>query len=199
MSVYRHCSGCGRGYNQQAWQKESFCGSCGEPLKNRISYEEPLDIHPYPERNSPQGLRLELSGLIDQLGRCAKTHPYLFSAGALATGAGAILLGPGLVTLGQGVMLIGGILLATGMLSVVYVEKGQAEKWIAAGLLTLVAGTGIALVGFALTIVGVIAVVGGTGLAVKETATQMLRRRIEKKIREKSISQLIDISRQLDG
>jgi hypothetical protein len=42
---------------------------------------------------------------------------------------------------------IGGILIATGMLSVIYVDRDQAEQWISAGLLTLVAGTGIALVG----------------------------------------------------
>lgn len=62
------------------------------------------------------------------------------------------------VTLGQGVMLIGAILIATGMLSVLYVDKKQAEKWIAAGLLTLVAGTGIALIGYALTVAGIVAI-----------------------------------------
>ncbi len=197
--AYRHCSGCGRAFEQKNWQQESFCGSCGEPLKKGLQREEPLDIHPYPERNAPQGLRLELSSLIDQLGRCAKTHPFLFSTGAVAAGIGGIMLGlEVLVTLGQGVMVIGGILLATGMLSVVYVEKEQAEKWIAAGLLILVAGTGIALVGYALTAAGIVAVVGGSGMAVKETAEQILRRRIEKKIQDKSISQLIDLSRQLD-
>lgn len=51
--------------------------------------------------------------------------------------------GPGMVTLGQRVMAIGGVLLATGMLSVLYIEQEQAEKWVSAGLLTLVAGTGI--------------------------------------------------------
>ena len=75
------------------------------------------------------------------------------------------MLGPGLVTLRQGMMLIGGILVATEMLSVLYVDKEQAEKWIAAGLLTLVAGTGIALIGYALTVAGIVAIVGGTGVA----------------------------------
>jgi uncharacterized membrane protein HdeD (DUF308 family) len=82
--------------------------------------------------------------MIEQLCICAKQHPFLFSAGALAAGVGGIMLGPGLVTLGQGVMVIGGILIATGILSVLYVDREQATQWIAAGLLTLVAGTGIA-------------------------------------------------------
>jgi hypothetical protein len=94
-------------------------------------------------------------------------------------------------------MLIGGMLLATGMLSVVYDEKEQAEKWIAAGLLSLTAGAGIVLVGYALTVAGIIAVVDGSGMAVKTTAEVMLRRRIEKQIQDKSISLLIDISRRL--
>ena len=94
-------------------------------------------------------------------------------------------------------MVIGGILLATGMLSVVYVDKDQAEKWIAAGLLTLVAGTGIALVGFALTLAGIVAVIGGTGVATRASIEVILRKRIEKQTREKSIRQLITISRQL--
>ena len=51
-------------------------------------------------------------------------------------------------------MVIGGILVATGMLSVVYAEKEDAAKWISAGLLTLVAGAGIAIVGFTLTAAG---------------------------------------------
>lgn len=95
-------------------------------------------------------------------------------------------------------MMIGGILIATGMLSVVYVEKEQAEKWISAGLLTLVAGAGIALVGFAMTTAGVVAVVAGSGVATKATVEEVLRRRIAKQMREKSITELIDLSRQLN-
>lgn len=79
-----------------------------------------------------------------------------------------------------------------------YVEKEQAEKWITAGLLTLVAGAGIALVGFALTTVGVIAVVGGSGVATKATVEIVLRKRIEQQLKEKSITELIDLSRQLN-
>ncbi|VGO23265.1 hypothetical protein SCARR_05372 [Pontiella sulfatireligans] len=94
---------------------------------------------------------------------------------------------------------IGGILIATGMLSVVYVEKEQAEKMISAGLLTLVAGAGIALAGFAMTTAGVVAVVAGSGEATKATVMEILRRKIEKQMREKSISELIGISRQLNG
>ncbi|WP_136065290.1 hypothetical protein [Pontiella sulfatireligans] len=96
-------------------------------------------------------------------------------------------------------MAIGGILIATGMLSVVYVEKSEAEKWISAGLLTLVAGAGIALAGFALTTAGVVAVVAGSGVATKATVEEILRRKIEKQMREKSISELIGISRQLSN
>jgi hypothetical protein len=196
--AYRHCSGCGRAFDQKTWQRESFCSSCGEPLKTALRRDEPLNIKPYPDNPRKSGeVRLAVGEILEQLSGFAKRHPYLFSASAVAAGIGGIILGPGLVTIGQGVMLIGGILLATGMLSVVYVEKEQAEKWIAAGLLSLVAGSGIVLVGYALTVAGIVAVVGGSGVAVKTTAEEMLRRRIEKKIRDKSISQLIDISRRL--
>jgi hypothetical protein len=136
--------------------------------------------------------------MVDQLYQYAKEHPVLFGAGALAAGAGAIMLGPGLIALGQGVMMIGGILVATGMLSVVYTEKEQAEKWIAAGLLTLVAGAGIALIGYALTVAGIVAVVGGTGLVTRAAVEEILRLRIKSQLREKSVTELIDISRKLN-
>jgi NhaP-type Na+/H+ or K+/H+ antiporter len=141
---------------------------------------------------------LVINKLLDELGECAKKHPFWFSAGALAAGVGGIMLGPGLVTIGQGVMVVGAILASTGFLSVLYVDKEQAEKWISAGMLTLVAGAGIALAGFALTAAGIVAVVGGAGGATKTTVEEILRKRIEKKIREKNFSELIDISRQLN-
>jgi hypothetical protein len=197
MTAYRHCPGCGRAFDQKSWQRESFCGSCGEPLKRGLQRDEPQEIHPYPEREPPPNLGAGLNVLVDQLGECAKKHPFWFSAGMVAAGVGGIMLGPGLVTLGQGVMVIGGILIATGMLSVVYVEKAEAEKWISAGLLTLVAGAGIALVGFALTTAGVVAVVGGAGVATKATVEAILRKRIESQLRQKSISELVDLTRRL--
>jgi hypothetical protein len=40
--------------------------------------------------------------------------------------------------------------------------------------------------------------VGGSGVATKATVEEILRKRIEKKIREKSISELLDISRRLN-
>jgi uncharacterized membrane protein HdeD (DUF308 family) len=163
-----------------------------------MEHNEPLNINPYPD-NPPPKLKIEINTLLGELGECAKHHPFWFSAGMVAAGIGGIMLGPGLVTLGQGVMVIGGILIATGMLSVVYVEKAEAEKWISAGLLTLVAGAGIALAGFALTTAGVVAVVAGSGVATKATVEEVLRRRIAKQMREKSISELIDLSRQLNG
>ena len=103
------------------------------------------------------------------------------------------MLGPGIVTLGQGVMVIGGILTATGMLSVVYTEKEQAERWIASGLITLVAGAGIALVGFALTAAGIVAVVGGSGVATKTAVEEILRNKIKSQLRKKSRRELLDL------
>jgi len=199
MNAYRHCPGCGRAFDQKTWQRESFCGSCSEPLKRGMQRDKPLDIHPYPDRAPPPKLRFEINGLLDELGECAKKHPFWFSTGAIAAGVGGIMLGPGLVTLGQGVMVIGGILVSTGMLSVVYVEKAEAEKMISVGLLTLVADAGIALVGLAMTTAGVVAVVAGSGIATKATVEKILRRKIEKQMREKSITELIGISRQLSN
>ena len=69
------------------------------------------------------------------------------------------------------------------MLSVLYVDKNQAEKRIATGLLTLVAGTGIALVGYVLTVAGIVAIVGGTGVETKATVEAVLRKRIESRLK----------------
>lgn len=199
MSVYKHCSGCGRAFEQKAWQRESFCGSCGEPLKNRVLYEEPLDIHPYPERNSPQGLRLELSGLIEQLGRCAKTHPIPFGIGATGIGVGMIAAAPVLMTIATGLAWIGALITSCSFLLAGYEDRrGDAEKGISLGLLILVAALIFVLTSYLCFALGVAAVLAGTGLVVKETATQMLRRRIEKQIREKSITELIDLSHRLN-
>ncbi len=198
MPIYRHCRGCGRGLDQKTWQRESFCGSCGEPLKTELRREEPLHVKPYPDRSQPQKRSVAIGELFDELSEFAKTHPFWFSAGALAAGAGALMLGPGLVALGQGVMLVGGILLATGMLSVFFAEKEDAAKLISAGLLTLVAGTGIALVGYVLTAAGIVAVVAGSGVATKATVQHLLRKRIEKQLRSKNVTELLTLSRQLN-
>jgi hypothetical protein len=64
--------------------------------------------------------------------------------------------------------------------------------------MTLVAGAGIALVGFALTFAGVVAVVGGTGVATKATVEEILRKRIEKQLRSNNISELVSLSNQLN-
>jgi hypothetical protein len=84
---------CGRDYDQKAWQRESFCGSCGEPLKTGLQRDRPQEIHPYPDRDPPPKLRFVINDLLDELGECARTHPFWFSAGALAAGVGGIMLG----------------------------------------------------------------------------------------------------------
>jgi hypothetical protein len=196
--AYRHCSGCGRAFDQRIWQRESFCGSCGESLKAALRREEPIHIRPYPDCTPPQKRGVAIGELLDELSEFAKNHPLWFSAGALAAGAGALMLGPGLVTLGQGVMMVGGILVAAGMLSVVFAEKEDATKLIAAGLLTLVAGTGIALVGYVLTVAGIVAVVAGSGVATKVAVQHLLRKRIEKQLRSKNVVELINLTRQLN-
>jgi hypothetical protein len=45
----------------------------------------------------------------------------------------------------------------------------------------------------------VVAVVGGTGVATKATVEAVLRKRIELQLKEKSITELIGISRRLSG
>jgi hypothetical protein len=72
-------------------------------------------------------------------------------------------------------MVIGAILVSTGMLSVLYVEKAEAERWVAAGLLTLIGGAAIGLVGYALTVTGVVAVVGGAGTATEKVSGKRCR------------------------
>jgi hypothetical protein len=74
----------------------------------------------------------------------------------------------------------------------------QAAKWISAGLLTLVAGTGVARVGYVLTAAGIVAVVAGSGVATKATVQHLLRKRIERQLRSKNVTELITLSRQLN-
>lgn len=205
--AYRHCHKCGWGYAREEWREAVFCTNCGAPLrpKPRARARPPRVEHitPYPEvdpgRTPQRKPVLVIDELLDQLSECAEKHPFWFSAGALAAGAGALMLGPGLVTLGQGVMMIGGILVAAGMLSVVYAEKEDATKLISAGLLTLVAGTGVALVGYVLTAAGIVAVVAGSGVLTKATVQHVLRKRIEKQLRKKSIDELWKFARQLEN
>ena len=195
---YRHCTGCGRAFDQKAFQRESFCGSCGESIKTELRREEPIHIRPYPDRTPPQKRGVAIGELLDELSEFAKTHPFWFSAGALAAGAAGLILGPGLVALGQCITLVGGILLGAGILSVFVAEKEDAAKLISSGLLTLVAGTGIALVGYVLTAAGIVAVVAGSGVATRATVQHILRKRIEKQLRSKGVTELLTLSQQLN-
>jgi len=121
------------------------------------------NINPYPCGDAPPKLRLPVGEIIRELKQVAREHPFVFSAGAIAAGIGAILAAPALVTIGTGIMWIGGIITATGFLSAAFVEKREAERWIAVGLLALLGGAGIALTGYLLAVAGFCATAGGAG------------------------------------
>jgi hypothetical protein len=68
-----------------------------------------------------------------------------------------------------------------------------------AGVLILGAGTGITLAGNIIAVAGVIAIVAGCGVAAKYVLEEVLRWRIEQQIRQKNVSELVDLSRQLSN
>ncbi|MDF7801310.1 hypothetical protein P4C99_17660 [Pontiellaceae bacterium B1224] len=127
----------------------------------------------------------------------AKEHPLIFGAGALVTGAAAVMMGPALISLGHGIAVVGGILFAAGLLSVFHPEGEGAAPLIPSGLVLLLAGTGIGLVGYALTVGGIVAVVVGSGFVTKVIVEETLKQRIKSQLKDKSITELIDISCQL--
>ena len=143
----RCCTKCGRGFDQKSWQRESFCGSCGWPLK-QLPREEPLEIHPYPDRaHGPVGRRQGLGNTISGIRMFAGQHPFVFGAGVVAGGTGA------------------GIMLLANMLMVA----------------------------------GVMAVLTGSAVAAKAAVEYGVRKRIEQQLREKNLTELIGLSRQLEN
>lgn len=199
MATYRHCSGCGRGFNQGIWQRETFCGSCGWPLK-QLPREEPLEIHPYPDRApGPVGRRQELGNAISEVRMFAGQHPYVFGAGVVAGGTGVILLAPAIWAFGHGLMVAGGILSVLGILGAFAGSGKDAANTLAGGVLILATGAGIMLLANLLMAAGVMAVLTGSAVAAKAAVEYGMRKRIEHQLREKNLTELISLSRQLEN
>jgi hypothetical protein len=76
-------------------------------------------------------------------------------------------------------------------------RHGDAAKGISLGLLILVAALILVLTSYLFAALGAAAIVGGVGVASKASVEMILRKRIEKQIREKSINELIGLSRQI--
>jgi hypothetical protein len=63
--------------------------------------------------------------------------------------------------------------------------------------LILGAGAGITLAGNIIAVAGVIAIVAGCGVATKTALADVLRERIVAQLRQKNVSELVDLSRRL--
>jgi hypothetical protein len=197
---HRYCTGCGRAFAMGTWQKESFCGSCGWPLKQLMG-REPMDVHPGLERprRLSRGVPAGLSAAVSEASAFAGQHPYVFGTGTVVAGVGALMLAPALLTLGSGVMVAGCIIVALGLLSAFSGGEKDAGNMVMAGILILGAGAGITLVGNIIAVAGVIAIVAGCGVATKAAVEDVLRQRIKAQLRQKNVSELVDLSRRLSN
>jgi hypothetical protein len=63
--------------------------------------------------------------------------------------------------------------------------------------LILGAGAGVTLVDNIIAVAGVIAIVAGCGVPAKAAVTDALRQRIAAQLRQKNVSELVDLSRRL--
>ncbi len=200
--AYRHCKKCGWGYDREEWTEAAFCANCGAALrpKPKAKARPPRveHIEPYPDRVPGPRPGSKLLEYATALRGFAVEHPYLFSVGAIGAGVGAIMLAPYLVTIGQAGVAIGAVLIAAGMLGSVYAGKEDGTRLISAGFLVLLAGIGVVLVGYVLTTAGVVAVVtggvGSTALA-KEVLRRRLLKKVEETLKEKSIPELLEMSK----
>jgi hypothetical protein len=197
---YRHCTGCGRGFDQKTWQRESFCGSCGWPLK-QLTGREPLEVHPGLERprRTSRGVPAGLGAAAGGAAAFAGQHPYVFGTGTVAAGAGALLLAPSIIGLGGGVMVAGCIVATLGLLSAFTGGEKEAGNMVMGGVLILAAGAGITLVGNIIAVAGILAILAGSGVIAKSVVEEVLRRRIEQQLRQRSISELTVLTRQLES
>jgi hypothetical protein len=125
----RYCSGCGRAFAMGTWQKESFCGSCGWPLKYPPVPEVPPEIRGYPD--VPRGRSMKpaaVGNTLEGLRLLARHHPLLFGTGTIVLGAGAIMLAPTLIALGHGVMVTGLVVAALGRVRRLCLRRPQCRQ-----------------------------------------------------------------------
>jgi hypothetical protein len=156
-------------------------------------------IEPYADVDPAPKPRLPVEQICGELKNAARSHPFLFGIGAIAVGAGAVMAAPTLVTVGTAIIWIGAIITGCGFMSVAYVDREEAEPWLEMGVLILLGGATILLLGYALAILGLCSAAGGAGVALKAGAEEALRWRIKRQMQEKSFTELLALSRQMEN
>jgi hypothetical protein len=182
------------------WQRESFCGSCGWPLKYPPVAEVPPEIRGYPD--VPRGRSMKpaaVGNTVEGLRLLARHHPVLFGTGTIVLGAGAIMLAPTLLALGHGVMVTGLVVAALGLVAAFAGGDREAGSTVLGGIAIWAAGAGVSLVGSMLAVAGVLAILAGSGVAAKSVLEEVLRWRIEQQLNQKNVSELVDLSRRLSN
>lgn len=197
--AFKHCCRCGWGFTHDEWVHAAFCSNCGLPLGNKPREPKYKERQPRPEPRPPPAYDKPRIDYYATLRKLAKEHPWLFSAGAIGTGIGAVMLAPQVLLVGQAAMAIGAILMGCGMLGSVYADPDDGAELISAGWLLFLGGVAVALIAFMLATAGIVAVAGGSGVALKAGAEEALRWRLRKRMESKSFTELLQLAQRMNS
>ena len=112
---------------------------------------------------------------------------------------GGLMLAPALWAFGHGLMVAGGILSVLGILGAFTGSSEDAGRVLSAGVMILATGAGIMLLANVLIVAGVMAVLTGGAVAAKAAVEYGMRKRIGHQLREKNLTELFSLSRQLEN
>jgi hypothetical protein len=200
---YRHCKHCAWGFEHDEWVDSTFCPNCGARLKPGSSTRprggEVEHIEPYADVDPARQTKIPVKDIYGELKRVAHTHPYLAGIGAVAVGLAAVWAAPTLITVGNAIVWIGAIITGCGFLSVAFVDREEAERWLKVGVLTLLGGVVIMVGGYTLAVMGICSAAGGVGVAGKATTEDLLKWNLRRKLDKMPIKELMALSRQMDA
>ena len=196
MRVHQHCPRCGQRHDREA----NYCSRCAHALRSKSKCSRPKVEHldPYPDVGPALKPKIPVREVCGTLQRAARTHPYLTGIGAVAVGLAAVWAAPTLITVGTAICWIGAIITSCGFLSIACMDREESMRWLEVGVLTLFGGAAILLIGYALALLGICSVAGGTGVALKAGSEEALRWRLRKKMESKSFAELLEIARRME-
>ncbi|VGO18804.1 hypothetical protein [Pontiella sulfatireligans] len=201
--AFKHCKHCAWGFEHDEWVDSTFCPNCGTrlgprptggPDRGNVEHIEPYaDVDPAPESRVP------VMDVWGKLKGAAGSHPYLAGIGAVAIGLAAVWAAPILVTIGTAIVWIGAIITGCGFLSVAYVDRDEAMRWLEVGVLTIGGGLVIILSGYTLAVLGICSAAGGVGISGKAATEDLLKWNLRRKLDKMPIKELLALSRQMDA
>jgi hypothetical protein len=197
MTVHQNCPRCGQRHGREA----NYCSRCAHALRSKAKFSRPRVEHlePYPDLDAARKPKIPVMEVCGTLKGAARSHPYLTSIGAVAVGLAAVWAAPTLITIGTAICWIGAIITGCGFLTIAYGDREESMRWLEIGLLTLLGGAAIMMVGYAMALLGICSVAGGTGVALKAGGEEALRWRLRKKMESKSFAELLEIARRMEG